>query len=212
MLVIGLTGGIASGKSLVSRILEQGGCRIIDADIVGHQVMEPGLPAYEDIVEYFGLGILDNQGRINRKVLGQIVFSDSEKLKVLNSISHPRILERIRQILRELKAEESSTVVVIEAALLFEIQLDTLVDEVWTVETDPEIQVQRLMERNGCSEEMARQRIKTQMPAKDRMAKAHKVICNKGGEEELVRKVMATYESTVSGIPYNKSTYYSGID
>lgn len=212
MLVIGLTGGIASGKSLVSRILEQCGCRIIDADIVGHQVMEPGLPAYEDIIEYFGSGILDSQGRINRKVLGQIVFSDSEKLKVLNSISHPRILERIGQILRELKADESSEVVVIEAALLFEIQLDTFVDEVWTVETDPEIQVQRLMERNAFSEEMAQERIRTQMPAKDRMTRAHKVIYNRDGEEQLVRKILAIYENTVSGIPCNKNTYYSGID
>lgn len=193
MFVIGLTGGIASGKSLVSRMLKQLGARIIDADIVGHQVMESGLPAYEELIEYFGSSILDSQDRIDRKVLGCIVFADYEKLQVLNSISHPRILERIRQILGELKEQGVCEVVVIEAALLFEIKLDTLVDEVWTVETTPEIQVQRLMERNGFSEKKAQERIKAQVPAKERIAKAHKLIWNKGEPEELERQILELY-------------------
>lgn len=196
MRIIGLTGGIASGKSMAAQVLRDLGAEVIDADIIGHEIMDLGLPAYREIVAHFGTGILDSEGRINRKVLGNIVFSNPEQLEVLNRITHPRIFDRIKEIVHRLRQQQVQGLIVIEAALLFEIHLHELVDEVWTVETHPAIQVQRLQVRNSLTEEEALERIKAQMKPEDRIALSDRVILNNSGRETLVRQILAFLDCT----------------
>src|SRR3990172_2610708 len=119
-LLVGLTGGIASGKSAVSRMLNQLGCLIIDADLIAREVVEPGEPAYQKIVEAFGQGILDDEGYVNRKKLGALIFRDAEKRRLLNEITHPEIIRREQEILAELMTEGHEGIVVLDAALLIE--------------------------------------------------------------------------------------------
>lgn len=194
MRVIGLTGGIASGKSLVTNFLQQLGAEVIDADEVGHKVIEPGLPAFYEIVDYFGSEILDGDGKINRAKLGEIVFSCPKKLQRLNKITHPRIFSEIRDLINN-RRQNLESVVIIEAALLFEIGLDVLVDEVWTVEADEEIQVQRLKERNNLTEHEALSRINSQRTASQRIARADKVIYNNTSIEQAYKQVLEIWDS-----------------
>lgn len=195
MYVIGLTGGIASGKSIAAGFLEQLGAKVLDADAIGHQVILPGQPAYYEILDSFGRGILGEEGAIHRQKLGAIVFSSPDKLLLLNKITHPRIFSEIREQLEALRQKQPETVVVVEAALLFEIGLDKLVDEVWTVEADREVQVKRLRERNGFSEKQAIERIQSQATDSERIAKAHRVVYNNAGVEELLRQIMEIWGS-----------------
>lgn len=194
MHVIGLTGGIASGKSLVAAFLKQLGAEIIDADAVGHQVIMPGKPAYGDLIETFGRAILNEDGTVDRKKLGAVVFDDPEKLRLLNKITHLRIFIEIEEKLNSIRGALPHTVVVVEAALLFEIGLDSLVDEIWVVEADPEVQVRRLMKRNNLTEEEAWDRVNAQMPSVSRIARADRVVYNNSGVEELFRKVLEIWE------------------
>lgn len=194
MHVIGLTGGIASGKSLVAAFLKQLGAEIIDADAVGHQVIMPGKPAYGDLIETFGRTILNEDGTVDRKKLGAVVFDDPEKLRLLNKITHLRIFIEIEEKLNSIRGALPHTVVVVEAALLFEIGLDSLVDEIWVVEADPEVQVRRLMKRNNLTEEEAWDRVNAQMPSVSRIARADRVVYNNSGVEELFRKVLEIWE------------------
>jgi len=194
--VIGVTGGIASGKSMVAQILREFGAEVIDADLVGHEIMEPGLPAYNEVVGHFGREILDNSGRVSRRVLGNIVFSDPKQLEALNRITHPRIYEGIKEMVVGLRQSQVCDLVVIEAALLFEIGLDRLVDEVWTVEAHPTVQVERLMQRNNITEEQALQRICAQLPSEERISRADRVILNNDGQEALVRQIVAIMDCT----------------
>ena len=175
MYVIGLTGGIASGKSSIAKRLEKLGAEIINADIVGHSVYEPGTRAYNEIIAGFGNEILNSDGSINRKRLGSIVFSDSEKLQELNSIIWPRIMERIKELVSELAAK-GAQVCVVEAALLLEAGWDEVVDEIW-VSAIPEAEaIKRMNERNGLSEEEAKKRLASQLKNKQRVSKANVVL------------------------------------
>ncbi|HHX95741.1 MAG TPA: dephospho-CoA kinase [Clostridia bacterium] len=195
MKIIGLTGGIASGKSLVAGMLTRLGAEVIDADEVGHQVIEPGLPAYYEIVNTFGAAILDSNGKVNRKKLGEVVFSCPDKLQKLNHITHPRILSKIHDLIEVTKKQRPQAIVVNEAALLFEIGLHLLVDEVWTVESDIGIQVQRIKQRNKVTEEQALARIKSQLPSDRRIARADRVIYNNAGVDKLFGDVMEIWGS-----------------
>jgi len=191
--VIGLTGGIASGKSLVSGILAELGAAVLDVDKVGHRIMEPDQPAYKEIIEYFGKDILTSSGKIDRKKLGNIVFSNPEKLKVLNRITHYRIREKVREIL---KGYENSGVslVVVEAALLFEMKMQDMVDEVWVVFADKEQQIERLMKRNKLTEEEAQKRIESQLSSEQKVLRADRVIYNSGDIEKTKRQVAALWQ------------------
>jgi dephospho-CoA kinase len=195
MKIIGLTGGIASGKSLVAGMLTGLGAEVIDADEVGHQVIEPGLPAYYEIVNTFSAAILNSNGKVNRKRLGEVVFSCPDKLQKLNHITHPRIFSKIHDLIELTKKQRPQAIVVIEAALLFEIGLHLLVDEVWTVESDIGIQVQRIKQRDKLTEEQALARIKSQLPSDHRIARADRVIYNNAGVDELFGDVMEIWGS-----------------
>lgn len=189
MKVIGLTGGIASGKSTVSNILREKGAYIIDADEISKALVEPGKPAYKEIVEFFGKEILNEDGTIKRKKLGKIVFADTEKLSVLNSITHPKIIEEIEKKLKECR-ERDEKVVVIDAALLIELGLYKLADEVWLVVVDEKTQLERLLKRDMFLEpKEAKDRIRAQMPQEEKKKYATRIIDNTGDFSHLKEQV-----------------------
>lgn len=173
----------------MSAILRQKGAYIIDADEIAREIVKPGKPAWKEIVEYFGSDILNEDGSIRRKKLARIVFSDEKKLAVLNRITHPRIVEEIKKELEACK-ERHEKVVVIDAALLLEIGLDVLVDEVWLVSVDEKTQVKRLMERErSISYTEALKRIRAQMPLEEKLKFATRVIDNSGDIENTKKQV-----------------------
>ena len=197
MFVIGLTGGIGTGKTEVSNILRDHGAVIINADLVGHDAYKPDTPGWRAVVEAFGEAILAPTGEVDRKKLGPIVFNDPESMKRLNAIMHPRIFEMIAERIAKLSGE-GSDVVVVEAALLIEANWTSLADEVW-VSTSPQDEVvQRLQNRNMMDEQAIRARIDAQMPQQERINYADVVIDNRGSFAELRRQVDNLWDSRVS--------------
>ena len=136
MYKLGITGGISSGKSTVACTLKELGAIVIDADEVAHRIIEPGQPAWQDIVDYFGPEVLDANNRIDRPRLGDMVFNDHEKLVMLNRFTHPRVIEYYRTTLAELAESNSAAVVVLEIPLLFESGMQNMCDEVWVIWLD----------------------------------------------------------------------------
>ncbi len=190
-LVIGLTGNIATGKSTILRYLAEKGAAIIDADKLAHRTMEPGGPAYDEIVRTFGREILNPDGTINRKKLGDIVFSDPAKLGLLEKIVHPKVFELGKQEI----ARANSPVVVLEAVKLLEAgMMVTLCDEVWVVVSSPENQLKRLVEQRGMDPERARRIIAIQPPQAAKVNQADRVIVNDGTLEDLYRQLDAIWE------------------
>jgi len=175
MKVIGLTGGIASGKSTVASILLEFGATIIDTDKVAREVVEPGQPAWHDICKVFGDDIFFADGSLNRQKLGELIFNDPTKRQMLNSIVHPRIIEECQKILEHYK-QVGKKAVILEVPLLIEAGMDTMVDEVWLIVVDVEIQMDRLVRRDGLSKGQALKRIKSQMPLEEKIPKADIVI------------------------------------
>lgn len=178
MKVIGLTGGTGSGKSVVSRRLAAEGLAVIDADRIGHEIIEQGKPAYEDILGYFGGGILDGNGDIVRRRLGEIVFRDAEKLAFLNQCTHKYIIAEIKRQIGEAQREGAVKAVVLDAPLLLEAGLDAICDEIWVVFADDETRLKRIMERDRVCEETAQARIASQKSWEEYRNAADKVIDN----------------------------------
>lgn len=189
MLTIGLTGGIGSGKSTAARFLAELGAPVIDADKVGHMIYEPGEPAYHELVREFGDQIIDPTGRVDRKRLGAIVFSDPESLARLNAIVHPRMLERIRALIDERRAAGEKQPIVVEAAILIEAGWDAVCDEVWLVSVPAEVAIERLGRDRGISPDEARRRLAAQMSDAERRRHATLVIDNIGTAEDLRAKM-----------------------
>ncbi len=175
MYVIGLTGGIGSGKSTVAKVLEAEGAAVLSADIIGHEVYSPGRPAWQELVNEFGREIVADDGTIDRKKLGPIVFSDPKNLAALNSIVHPRMKSMMRERLAALE-REGVEITVLEAALLFEAKWDDLADEVWVTAVPPEIAAGRTSERSGLPKDQVLERIKSQMSNEERTRSARVVI------------------------------------
>ncbi len=176
MYVIGLTGGIGSGKSTVAQMLEGKGAALLSADAVGHEVYLPDQPAWREIVEAFGRRIVAQDGTIDRKKLGAIVFSDPDQLRRLNAITHPRMKEMMRGKLEEERKSRGVRVAVLEAALLFDAGWDDLADEVWVTMAAPEVAAARTAERSGLSREEALARVKAQMSNEERAARSRVII------------------------------------
>ncbi|MCY3917291.1 MAG: dephospho-CoA kinase [Chloroflexi bacterium] len=183
--LIGLTGNIAVGKSLVRDMLSELGAATIDADHVAHQVIRKGEAAYERIIEAFGAGILDSDGEILRAALGEIVFADPARLKQLEGITHPAIRRRIDQRIRDAEAR----VTVIEAIKLLEGELKNAVDSVWVVDASPRTQRQRLISARGLSPAEAERRITLQNSQADKLRQADIVIRNDGDARETRAQV-----------------------
>jgi len=180
----GLTGGVASGKSTVAAVFADLGARIIDADRLAHEVVRSPQPAYHEIVRHFGFEILDAQGEIDRKRHAAIVFADPEKLKTLNAIVHPRVIERIEQLAEAYLLQDPRSVVLVDAALLYEAGVADLFRKIIVAWCRPEQQIERLMTRMGLSREQAEQRIAAQMPAEEKRRRADYVIDCSGDPEE----------------------------
>jgi dephospho-CoA kinase len=173
-MIIGLTGGIASGKSTVSAMLKELGAEIIDADQISREIVEPGQLTLQKLINYFGDEVLSSDGTLNRKMLGKIVFSDPEKLMALNQITHPAIDEVISKRIQQ----ANSKIIIVDSPLLLECGQQNMVDEVWLVIVDYDTQVKRLMNRNNLSIEDANKRVKAQMPLEEKVKLSNKVIDN----------------------------------
>lgn len=181
-LVIGLTGNIATGKSTVMEFFARLGAYIIDADLLSHRTMAPDGPAYAAVVKEFGPGILREDGTVNRRALGEIVFSDANLLKKLEQIVHPAVFN----LVLELVARTPSPLVILEAVKLLEAgPMVSQCDEVWVVTATPEMQLRRLMEERGMDEAAARQRMRMQSPQAAKVNQADRVIENSGTLDEL---------------------------
>ena len=178
MKLIGLTGGTGSGKSVVSKSLAEAGAVIVDADKIAHEIILKGEPAYQEIVEYYGTGILDAEGNIIRKKLGEIVFNDKEKLAFLNQCTHKYITAEVKKQIAAAKAEGTAAAIIVDAPLLLEAKLEAVCDLVWVVYADPEVRAQRVMDRDGITYELAKARISNQKSWEEYKSAASAVIDN----------------------------------
>ena len=194
MHVIGLTGGIGTGKSSVAAILQEHGAEILNADLVGHEVYLPGRPAYDDIVAEFGTAVVADDGTIDRKKLGPIVFADPAKLARLNAITHPRIKEEMRRRLLDLELA-GAQVAVLEAALLFDAGWDDLTDEVWVTVVDAETAARRTSERSGIPVKQVLERIqKAQMASDERVRRSLVIIETSGTLDDTRQRTLDEWE------------------
>lgn len=198
MIVIGLTGGIGSGKSEVSRILNELGAEVIDADRVGHEAYRPNTETWQAVVQAFGEEILQPDGEIDRRKLGPIVFSDPDAMARLNGIMHPRMRDMIRELLETLRGQ-GIEVAVVEAAILIEADWTSLVDEVWVTDSTEEMVVERVGRRNNLDADEIRRRIKSQMTREERAGHATVIIHNDEGIEQLKQRIHELWDSRVKG-------------
>lgn len=187
--VIGLTGGIASGKSTVSSLLLELGAVIIDADDIARSIVGVGSTALEEIRAYFGEAYFLPNGELNRKKLGEYVFNHEEALNKLNEITHPRIVEKIKIEINWHKQNSVNPVIIVDAALLIEMGLVNLVNEVWLVAVPHDTQLKRLIEREDLTIEGAENRISSQMSLEEKKQFADRIIDNSGNVETLKEQV-----------------------
>jgi dephospho-CoA kinase len=189
MLNVGLTGGIASGKSTVARMLAEKGAVLIDFDEMAHAVEDLGGPVWREIVRHFGEEILHEDRTIDRRKLGETVFADREKRELLNRLVHPAIFEEWQRRLAEIRARHADAIVVSDIPLLIEAGMKSMVDLVLLVYITPEEQIRRLMVRDGFSREAAECRLAAQMPIEEKLRWADIVIRNGDSREETRRTV-----------------------
>ncbi len=194
---IGLTGGIATGKSTVTGLIESRGFSVIDADQISHELTQISEPGYQEILSHFGADILDPSFRLDRKKLGEIIFSSPAQKKILENILHPLIQDRVQE-LKEFYKLKGKSVLFYDVPLLFENNLSEQFDAVLMIWCQPEIQVMRLINRNSLSQGQAEQRIMSQMPLSEKIKKATYCIDNSGSEYELIKAVDVFLE-TVTG-------------
>ncbi|MCF8031990.1 MAG: dephospho-CoA kinase [Desulfarculaceae bacterium] len=192
--VVGLTGSIASGKSTVARRLVELGAHLIDFDLIARQVVEPGQPAYQEIVDYFGKQVLDDQGGLDRKKMSAIVFSDLEKRKKLEGFTHPRIYEEFFAQLQAITAKDPQGVVMVDVPLLVELNLMYLFEKNVVVYVTPEVQVERLMARDGISQDEAEQIMANQLGMDQKKGFADMVINNDGTPEQTEEQILALWD------------------
>ena len=188
MLRIGLTGGIASGKSTVASMLRDLDCPVLAADALGHELLEPGQTAYAEVVREFGIDILDSYGNVDRTALGEIVFADEERREKLNGILHPRIREIIEKWFTALDQPGGPELAIVEAALIIEAGFNQNLDKLMVCWCRRAQQVERLLER-GLTEEQALQRIAAQMPMEEKRSLADETIDCSGTIEETEQAV-----------------------
>jgi dephospho-CoA kinase len=194
MLKVGLTGGLACGKSFVGEALAQCGCLLIQADELGHQVLAPGGEAYEDVVREFGAAILRPEGGIDRRALAARVFGDPARLERLNSLVHPPVLRREDELIAEWAARHPKGIVVVEAAILIETGSYKRFDRMILVTCREEQQVERAMRREGAEEGDVRARLSRQMSLAEKRKFADFVIDTSGDKEDTLRQTRAVYE------------------
>lgn len=198
-LLIGLTGGIGSGKSTVAAMLAELGAAVVDADAIAREVVEPGEPALASIVAAFGSGVLDEHGRLDRRRLGRLVFRDPEARRRLEAIVHPAVRARTRERIRRFAEEGRHPAIVWDVPLLFEVGADRLVDEVWVVVAPREERLARLRRRDpDLSPEELERRMAAQMPLEEKAARADVVIDNSGPLEATRRRVRQAWQERLA--------------
>ena len=206
VLDVGLTGGIGCGKSLALSIFKALGCQTLNADVMYHDLIQPGRPLQKKLVKEFGGEILDESGAIDRKKLGAIVFADPTRREQLNKLAHPAVVKEQKRLKKEIRKQLKrenieQAVIVTDAALMIEAGTYKNYDKVIVVACEPENQKQRIMARNGYSEEEATRRIESQMPVSEKVKYADYVIHNDAGPQELIKEVETVlaklYESMV---------------
>jgi dephospho-CoA kinase len=200
MRVIGLTGGIASGKSTVSRMFADLGAKVVDADKIAREVVEPGKPALADIVKTFGADMLLPSGDLDRKKLGAVVFNDPQKRAQLNAITHPRIAATVQERLDELR-KQGAEVAIYEAALIVENKIHLGMEGLIVVAIDEETQIDRMARRDELTREEAQKRIHAQAPLSDKIAVADWVIETNGALPSTREKVAKVWEEIRAGGP-----------
>jgi dephospho-CoA kinase len=189
----GLTGGIASGKSTVARLLEALGAKVIDADGVGRELLQPSNPVHNKVVSQFGQEILQPGGEIDRGRLGAIVFADPQKLSQLTSIMHPGLIARLGELAEELRSRHPRAVIVVDAALIYEAGVADRFAKILVAWCRPEQQIERLMAKTGLSRQDALRRIASQIPAEEKRRRADYVIDCSGSLEDTRTQVEVLY-------------------
>ena len=199
-LIVGLTGGIVGGKSTVASMFKDLGAKIVDADKLGHSVILPHRPAWKKITRLFGKGILQNDLTIDRGKLGKIVFTNQTLLKKLNEITHPEIIKLIKKEinLARSKIHNQEKILIIAAALIYEAKIDRLMDKIIAVYIDEDEQIKRIIKRNNLSKEETLQRIKSQMPMKEKVKMADYVIDNSNSLDKTKERVEIIWQEFIS--------------
>ncbi|MFQ5588611.1 MAG: dephospho-CoA kinase [Nitrospiria bacterium] len=194
MILVGLTGGIASGKSTVSRFFQKEGAFVVDADEIAHAVLRKGCPAYQPVIKAFGKAILDAQGEIDRKKLGKIVFRHPGQLAKLSKIIHPMVFEHLDAEKEKIRQKQPKSVVLFDAPLLIEANAHKKMDRVVLVYVDRKTQLARLMARDALTKAEAALRIEAQMPINDKVPFADEVIHNEKPRDLVKKDVHCIYE------------------
>ena len=189
MFIIGLTGGIGTGKSTVSKYLEEKGCLILDADAISRKMTEKGMPALAEIAKAFGQNLILEDGNLDRASLGNIVFNNKEKLDTLQSIITEKVVEYINLEIKRLKSNNYRGIVVVDAPLLFECNMQGIGDENWLVSVDLDIRISRVIARDGLTKEQILSRINNQMSQEDKEKLSHVILDNSGSLEELYEQI-----------------------
>lgn len=189
MPVICLTGGIASGKSTATKYLKDQGAHVINADLLGHKAYVPGTRGYQQVIETFGNDLVDEDGRIDRKVLGAKVFGDSDALEQLTSIVWPEIRRLAESEIEQTRSGYPDQIIVLEAAVLFEAGWEDMGDEIWTVVVDPELAVKRASLRDGVDEESVKKRLDSQLSNEERASRSDVVIENNTTQDDLLKQL-----------------------
>jgi dephospho-CoA kinase len=200
MLIVGLTGGVASGKTAVSRVLKEEGAYIIDADQIARELVQPHKPAWNEIIRAFGKEILQEDRSIDRKELADKIFADPEQREVLNQILHPRIKEEIARRAREIGQKDPEAIVVIDAPLLVELGMHHKVDRLIVVTSTQIQQMERLKKRDGRSPEEALRLLSSQMPVEEKEKLADFVVRNEGSLEEMKKKAKEIFKELKRGM------------
>lgn len=194
MILVGLTGGVATGKSTVAKMFKSCGAVVIDADELAREVVQPGKPAWRDIVHRFGKSVLDSDRTINRQQLGQTVFRDRTKLQQLERIIHPRVAAEQKRLTRQASGKNPNAVVIYDVPLLFEAGIDKRVDKIIVVTADRETQITRLRKRNTLSRTEALRRIRSQMPLTMKRLRADYVLDGTKHRQSLSRDVSRLFK------------------
>jgi dephospho-CoA kinase len=195
LLIAGLTGGIATGKSTVSSILREAGTIIIDADAIARDAVKKNLPAWHEIVRIFGKEVLLPDGEIDRAYLGGIIFRDSSKKEILNQIVHPHVIQKVAELIEEIGKKFPDSIVILDVPLLIEAGMDKGLEDVILVYTPEWIQIERLIERDGITEEEALLKIRSQMPIEDKRKVASVIIDNSGSIEATKKRALEVFDS-----------------
>ncbi|MBR9985793.1 MAG: dephospho-CoA kinase [Desulfosarcina sp.] len=193
MIIAGLTGGIASGKSTIARFLSDAGAQIVDADKIAREVVKPGTPAYDAILAFFGRTIVLPGGSIDRKRLGEIIFNDPDKKARLDAIVHPLVFERSAEMIAQIAAGTPDAVVIMDVPLLMEADMGRGLEEVIVVYVPETLQLERLMNRDGLDEQAAMARIRSQMSIEEKRRRATLVIDNSGTLSDSRRQALAVF-------------------